>query len=195
MRTILITAIGLICLLVAGSSAQPPSDFRAFRAAVAAYVDLHHRAARALPPQSDRTDAQGGLEYATELRRAIGALRPVAKEGSVFGLDSDGFRRAIRYALRAHGIEARELIAEMVDDLEPGAVPPVVNEPFSWRLGNVMLPTLLAALPPLPDELEYRLVGADLVLVDVPAGLVVDILRRALAMSTTFDTVAQHRQP
>jgi hypothetical protein len=39
---------------------------------------------------------------------------------------------------------------------------------------------MIEALPPLPDELQYRIVGRDLVLVDVHANLVVDILREAL---------------
>jgi len=41
-------------------------------------------------------------------------------------------------------------------------------------------PALLAALPALPEELEYRFVGWDLVLVDTHADLVVDILKDAL---------------
>jgi hypothetical protein len=43
---------------------------------------------------------------------------------------------------------------------------------------------MLAALPGLPEELEYRFVGADLVLIDVPADLVVDILENALTSGT-----------
>jgi hypothetical protein len=39
---------------------------------------------------------------------------------------------------------------------------------------------VIAALPELPPELQYRFVGADLVLVDIGAGLVVDVLRGAL---------------
>jgi hypothetical protein len=78
------------------------------------------------------------------------------------------------------------LIADMMEDTEPGARPLVVNEAFSWALGNVMPSSLIAALPPLPAELEYRLVGQDLVLIDVTAGLVVDILRHALVDIGTF---------
>ena len=41
-------------------------------------------------------------------------------------------------------------------------------------------PALLAALPALPHELEYRVVGLALVLVDVHADLVLDVLKDAL---------------
>ena len=43
-----------------------------------------------------------------------------------------------------------------------------------------MWPALRAVLPALPDELRYRFVDRDLVLLDVHADLVVDILRDAL---------------
>jgi hypothetical protein len=43
-----------------------------------------------------------------------------------------------------------------------------------------MWPCVINALPPLRGELQYRIVGRDLVLVDVHANLVVDILREAL---------------
>ena len=45
---------------------------------------------------------------------------------------------------------------------------------------------VIDVLPPLPDELQYRLVGGHLVLVDIHAGLVVDILRHALPVDTTI---------
>ena len=44
----------------------------------------------------------------------------------------------------------------------------------------MMPPDILHVLPPLPDELQYRLVDRDLVLIDMHADLVVDILPGAL---------------
>ena len=41
-------------------------------------------------------------------------------------------------------------------------------------------PALLPELPALPPELEYRVVGSALVLVDVHADLVLDVLKDAL---------------
>ena len=63
-------------------------------------------------------------------------------------------------------------------------------------LGMHLIPTARAsdgvveaveALPPLPDELQYRLVGGHLVLVDIHACLVVDILRHVLVAETTLE--------
>ena len=43
-----------------------------------------------------------------------------------------------------------------------------------------MWPSLLAVLPPLPEGLEYRFADRDLVLIDIHASIVVDILVNAL---------------
>jgi hypothetical protein len=45
---------------------------------------------------------------------------------------------------------------------------------------TTMPPTLLQLLPPLPQQLEYRIVGRDLVLLDLKANLIVDVVRQAL---------------
>jgi hypothetical protein len=50
-----------------------------------------------------------------------------------------------------------------------------------------MPPTMFMALPELPDELQYRFVGRDLVLIDLHANLVVDVLREALPAETSYD--------
>jgi hypothetical protein len=55
-----------------------------------------------------------------------------------------------------------------------------VNEPPPWEIDNVVQLPLLRDLPLLPGELEYQLVGRELVLVDVPSNLVVDVIRAAL---------------
>ncbi len=48
-----------------------------------------------------------------------------------------------------------------------------------------MLPSCVRdALPELPIELQYRVVGADLVLVDLHANLIVDVLRGAFPQAT-----------
>jgi hypothetical protein len=189
MKTIVrILAIGAAMLIGAHLSAmQITSGVDAFNDNVSAYVALHHQVERLLPPQRNYVDPEEGLAYAAALRRAICAVRPNAREGDVFGPAAGELRRRVRYALRASGLEIRDLRLEMREDTEEGARPPVVNEAFSWALGNLIPAVVIEALPPLPNELQYRLVGGDLVLVDIHAGLVVDILRHALAVDTTVE--------
>jgi hypothetical protein len=45
-----------------------------------------------------------------------------------------------------------------------------------------MMPWLAGALPVLPGELAYRLVGRDFVLIDVQSNLVVDLIRAVLPL-------------
>ena len=47
-----------------------------------------------------------------------------------------------------------------------------------------MFPCVIQALPELPPELQYRIVGTDLILIDVHASLIVDILPSALGWAT-----------
>jgi hypothetical protein len=89
------------------------------------------------------------------------------------------FRDRIAAIARASGIDPS--IPDEVGEENPEGVPPLgVDEPFPWGAQNLMPPTVLRALPALPDELEYRFVGRDLVLIDIHANLVVDILDAAV---------------
>jgi hypothetical protein len=91
--------------------------------------------------------------------------------GDIFSADV-GLRELIDRTLREHRIAAADLLADVEDDA-PDAV---VNERFPRQRGAAMPPCLIAALPPLPDPLQYRFLDRDLVLVDVDASLVVDLL-------------------
>ena len=106
--------------------------------------------------------------------------RPAPREGDIFGPDvAHLFRRRLAAALPAHPHKRTNLRAKK-DREESVARPVVVNEPLLWGNSNAMSPALARALPPLPEELAYRLVGRDLVLIDVEADLVVDVIRAAL---------------
>jgi hypothetical protein len=56
----------------------------------------------------------------------------------------------------------------------------VLNEPLGEGASCPVPVLLLEALPPVPGGLEYRVVGPDLVLWDVHAEIVIDVLRDAL---------------
>ena len=60
----------------------------------------------------------------------------------------------------------------------------LVNDRWRGTALTTMPPDLLAVLPPLPPELEYRFVHRDLVLWDVRADLIVDVLRDAIPLES-----------
>ena len=79
--------------------------------------------------------------------------------------------------------EATEQFIQRVDEAALFYPPLAVNARFEWSCSAATPGFLIAALPPLPDELQYRFVGVDLVLVDVPARLIVDIMPLAIAIN------------
>lgn len=182
--------IGCLTLVVAAmpALAQPIDSPRvAFAARVAAYAAMHREIERQVFAGVPLTDLDAGFAAVSRFREAVRAARPHAREGDFFAPVAAALRRDLWWTLRERGVEPRDLIGEMLDDTEEGARPAVVNGPFSWALGTAMPPSLIAALPDLPEELEYRLVGPHLVLLDIDAGLVVDILRDALIDTITVD--------
>jgi hypothetical protein len=150
-----------------------------FLTAVDAYVIEHHRLFEPLPdgmmclPEDTIARLNALAEVPREARKA-------PREGAIFTPDvADLFRR--RLATRFFGDEysGADLVAEM-EKREVVASPIRVNEPPAWEVDNAIQLPLLRDLPLLPEELEYQLVGRNLVLIDVPSNLVVDVIRAAL---------------
>jgi hypothetical protein len=176
--TILLTA-----LLLAPPITAQPNDERAFeryRTAVNAYAVLHHDAASALP-EGRLCAAPEQLELlrlvlATQIR----ILRSDAREGDVFNPDISAVLRDRLARALADDEEWPDLSPSDFDNpedrpvfLEVNGFFPPESDPPRWR-------ALFWALPSLPEELEYRFAGRDLVLLDSEAQLVVDILRDAI---------------
>jgi hypothetical protein len=112
---------------------------------------------------------------------AIRAARPTAAQGDLFDRQvTELIRGRIRSVLRQRGDGAGELLADADEEVPADAARPFVNRRFPWARGAMMPPDILQALPPLPEELQYRLVDRDLVLIDMHADLVFDILSAAL---------------
>jgi len=120
---------------------------------------------------------------------AVRAARPEAQQGDMFNpAVQRTLRDRIARALRAQGLTPTDVrAAEQHDGVAPGSLRLRVNGTFPWAVSTAMFPSILAVLPALPPELQYRLVGRDLVLVDVHASLIVDILPQALADELTAD--------
>jgi hypothetical protein len=170
----------IILSLAAALSTATPSLAK-FQAAVDEYVTLHRLLEAPLPTQQVTSDPEQIRRATDALAAAIRAARPNARQGDVFTKHGGLLMRArVHAALDRNAYDATILLAAMRNDTEGEAPPPAINGSFPWDAGNAMWPLMLAELPPLPDELEYRFVGRDLVLLDVHANLIVDILPAVL---------------
>jgi hypothetical protein len=177
------TMLVIPALLVPAITSQPRDAealFR-FRSAVNAYVQLHREGVEALPIGG----LCGGPEQLEltrhELANEIRLTRSNAREGSIFTRDiATIFRARLARALEDRVMEAADVRSPDVAEPPVRGVMLEVNGFFPWEAGPPRWRELFWALPSLPEELEYRLVGADLVLLDVDARLVVDILTDAV---------------
>ena len=174
--------MGRLLVLLATVSLQqmlpPTQTHHAFESNFAERVDGYMALrrtiqAQAAPCSSDRPAS----EVSKTLAVALAGARLGAKPGDIFGSDAGAaLRPRILVALEATGYSVADLLVE-INIEAPGTRPVLsVNGRFDWRFGALMPPALIAAMPTLPDALQYRFVGRDLVLVDVDAGLIVDLL-------------------
>ena len=148
-----------------------------FTSRVYDYVEIHRRAAAGIE-QPLCADPEALARQAVALAAAIRDARPRAKEGDIFTFAaSEVFRARIAGTIRRTGIDVAAAIG--LDDEEGEELELYVLGTLLWRENHALMP-ILRALPELPVELEYRFVGRHLVLVDVGANLVVDVLRDAL---------------
>jgi hypothetical protein len=146
------------------------------------YALLHRRLEQTVPPVQVNANPETIGHAIDALAAIIRAERRNAQPGDLFQPAAQAAIRArIATALRSHGFTAQDVLtAERADGVDPDAIALHVNDRFPWAVSTAMFTCILEALPPLPSELMYRVVGRDLVLIDVHADLIVDLLPSAL---------------
>jgi hypothetical protein len=103
----------------------------------------------------------------------------MAKQGDVFTQPGQLYIRALLQRLFVNVDHVK--LRNTIQDENPWFVQIKVNGRYPDRVPLAsMPPEVLKALPPLPEELEYRFVGAALILLDSHAHIVVDLVPNAL---------------
>lgn len=150
---------------------------------VADYVKLHKKIQSQSPSQKQTNSPAKIEEYQSELAPKIQAARSTAKQGDIFSAQIGRlFRRLM--ARPFAGPDGKQIRASLRSAEPVGGVRLRVNAKYPEKTPlQSTPPTLLLDLPELPSELEYRIVGRDLVLRDKSANLVVDLLPNALPPS------------
>jgi hypothetical protein len=169
---------------VAPTTAEAPI-LQAFNQRISAYMQIHHDVERTLPPRRSFDEADDMFRAIEAMRSGIRARRPGSMRGAILTPDVGALIRArLEHRLTACGQRVEDVLAFINGERSPHAGTPTIHQRFPWELGSAMWPSLLGALPPLPDELEYRFADRDLVLIDIDADMVVDILVKALPAPT-----------
>ena len=147
-----------------------------FETAIAQYMALRARLATEKLTGPRVNSSAGQLNQASDaLAAAIQRARQNAKAGDVFQpAVSDMFKRRVVTVVREQNLGP---VLAAIDDDDSARVTPAIHLRFPGaKPMATMPPALLKALPALPKELEYRIVGQFLVLRDVEAALIVDFI-------------------
>jgi hypothetical protein len=166
--------------------AKPPVNRDAqlsvdFLKRVEEYVALHRKLEDTLPDLSKEALPANIDRHQRELGRLIEQARPNAQPGTIFFKESRAyFRRQLAAAFA--GTQGSRL-RESINDENPGPIRLRVNGRYPDTIPlTTMPPQVLASLPKLPEELEYRFIGERLILLDVHAHVIVDYMDDALPL-------------
>jgi hypothetical protein len=146
-----------------------------FKKRIDAYLKVHNEAETKVPNLKRTDDPKEISDRESALAKTIMTLRAGAKPGDIFAPEYQPYFVKIvqdDFKLRS-AADRKALVAEL-----PKNVKIDINTVYPTTLPlETFPPALLRKLPDLPPELEYRIVGRSLLLRDVKANLIVDILR------------------
>jgi hypothetical protein len=150
-----------------------------FEQRVDEYLRLRDAVARLMPP-ADRDDIWSVLMLRQQFGLRLSEEREGVGEGNLFGGPAGSwFRRRTAECALTPGFRA--WLAGRESQPQPRTY---VNERFPLFAEHDVPASLLRSLPDLPAELKYRIVGADLVIWDEGADLVIDVLRDAFIVTS-----------
>ena len=132
---------------------------------------------RVLPSQKETNDPERIKTRITSLAKGIRAARATAKPGDIFDGVSEQFRQIIQEDAKERSV--RDAFAAMQE--VPKKTAPQVNADYPETAALATVPPLiLNRLQRLPDGVEYRFMGRDLILRDTRANIIVDFLHEAV---------------
>jgi hypothetical protein len=159
--------------LALGPDGQVLGDFKT---RVERYDQLRKKADDSAPPLKESSNPAKIKDGQQGLAERIGAARVGVKQGDIFTPEiAAAFKRLLRP--EAKQPETKEAMKED----KPVVVSFKVNAPYPDKQPVATVPpNVLAALPELPKDIEYRFVDKHLVLRDARANLIIDYMLNAI---------------
>ena len=149
-----------------------------FSARVWDYSELRRELEKGLPPLTVTDDPAVIRSAVRALAKRIRVARAGAKEGDMFTPSiSVEFRKALVVEMDAN------TWADIMDD-NPGEFSNQINGSYpDGRPLSTVPPNILAALPRLPDDIQYRFLGRHLILLDTRANVILDRIPCAIRLA------------
>jgi len=189
-RTALIFLLAILDAGCASTRTQPPSrssaagslnDFDAealeeFQEETDEYVALHNKLESQLPPLPTQATPEQLQAHEIGLGDLITSARRRAKQGDIFGSEAGRLIRERAQTVFASLYGAQDTAA-IQDERSERNVAARVNQRYPVDVPiSTMTASVLASLPRLPPELQYRFLGRHLILIDVGARIIVDYM-------------------
>ena len=185
-RALLGIALALLVASMAYSQTPKTPDFSVqvwgdvaaeFSTRVSSYVDLRRELEVGLPALMLTDDSGDIIRAQRALATRIRAARSEARQGDLFTPAISGeFKKVLLLQMNV------ETWASIMAD-NPGEFRVRINATYPYeRPLSTVPPNILAALPSLPNDVEYRFVGQHLILLDTKARVILDRIPYAIAI-------------
>jgi hypothetical protein len=186
MRTAVALLFSVLCISLPGGRhlaaapvpQQSPVNARAqamaeFTKRVDAYLELRRAVTKTHPDVKETGNPAKIHDREIALGKGIAVARANAKAGDIFGPVSRYLLKTVEDDWNARAPADQKAILSEI----PKGLTLKVNQPYPSTIALATVPPkLLAQLPMLPEELEYRLVDRRLLLRDRDANLIIDVL-------------------
>jgi hypothetical protein len=166
-----------------------------FQKRVDAYMAIHKDAAKDSPPLKETKNAAEIKARQDALGAKIRAARATAKQGDIVTPEIQNKFRRLMYPVvtspTPQGTAGKEVKKDIKEELkenteerkEEGGKPVVLKVNATYP-DDTPLPTtppqVLMNLPKLPEQLEYRIIGKNLIIRDVQGNIIVDFVPNAI---------------
>jgi hypothetical protein len=143
------------------------------------YIELHLKLEKALPRLPDEATPEQIDKNQRAFEQRMRTVRSGAKQGDLFTPEAQVVIKRL-LATVFGGEEGKELKASIMDE-NPASVKLAVNGryPDSVPISTVP-PQVLQTLPKLTEDLEYRFIGDNLIILDSHAHVIADYIENAL---------------
>ena len=152
-----------------------------FKTRIDQYMALHDKLKKESPRLKETKNPSEIKASQDVLAMKIREARKTAKQGDIFTLEIRQLLRRLMYpeTKGAAGRETKAAITEEAHETKQVMLKVNADYPDSAPLMTVP-PNILAALPKLPEDLEYRFVNRTMILIDTHANLIVDFVPNAI---------------